>query len=254
VLSGLTLKAIRDVRTELAMRHADLLRIPYQPTEPVYRLIADGAAWMSVRAFFVTGPSPDAGIGPSAEARYLFNPYLLLGAEFWSWSIWDAPAPQWSDAVKRAPTAKEIPLYPPLKSLIWEPSQRRATATYDLTEFRERAKEHLKPLPELPVFGTTAYNARDFGIRFLQLNEARSVNIKNPKYSGPPIALRDHLADRGSLCGVTEGCNHRDGMSPEHDSIQIVGLPAEAAFDLWQYRPTERTISTPFLTFVLRFI
>ncbi len=245
-LSTFNTVALSELRTKIVQQFPQLVTEPYKPSASVFNGIKEGSPWFSLQGFFYSGPGEQSVQGPSAEGRYILNPLLLVGADLWGLSIWTEGNLKW-DREKVSAAKLSVPpvrLYPHPLNLTYLPQERRAEVTYQASLFLYETKDWvLAPLDKSQInFGITAYNARDFGYRFIYLSP-KSENIEAPKLKKSPLPITDFLSFQGSLCGNSSGCNHRNSPMPQLDTIKVTALPAKAVFDLWRGPPEDA--STP---------
>ncbi len=242
-LDFLSRAEVLDLRRQAVQQHAALLAAPYRPAPAVFGQAQGGRPWWGVAGQFYYANGARSIEGPSEEARFILNPYLLVAAEMTGLSIWGrGPAPlAWDTGrIGAADLARpDFPFYCPPARLVWRPAERRAEVTYGVSAYLAAVNHWTRrPLTLADAsFGLITYNARDLNLRYLYLAPAESRNVIAPAAAaGQPVALR-HYLHVGSSCGYAGGCNNMSPHIPELEELRIEALPALATLKLWQRRP-----------------
>jgi hypothetical protein len=223
---------ILRLRAEAVAAKSQMLARPYRPLGSVFGQIVDGVPWWGTDGQFYFGPGQHSIDGPSEEARFVLNPYLLVAPDF---------RDDWHDLL----TPAELPgfqLYCSPHSLRWRPRDAYAEVTYSADCIAKR---------RWPVFDLIAYNARDFNLDYLYISYADSKNVakKNP----PDTAYRNpQFIHKGGSCGYPGGCNNMSPMTPPIDGLRVTGLPASVVVRLWAEQPAS-VAQTPDMTYVIHF-
>lgn len=255
-MNSMSLEEILQFRTSLVEARRELLARPYRPWEQVFRRLQPGLPWMSLAGVFVHGPSTLSTTGVSSESRAIFNPYLLLMPEVWGLSIWGDRHLEWKPEAITAQrlTDPSFPFYPRPSGLVFHPKARTAEVSYNVSQFLLETAELIKtPIPPSDIeFGVSAYNARDFNLRYVQLLLDKSSEIENRQQPKEPQFIIDYLLASSTYCGNPEGCNHRNPYVAAFTKVRIKSLPAVAVFGLWRYKPTNPDFK-PELTFTMKF-
>jgi len=79
-LDGMTRAEVEQLRTYYVDKHPELVR-EYTPSSAVFGQIVDGLPWWGVEGQFCDGPGERGIDGDSEEARWVINPFLLLGVD-----------------------------------------------------------------------------------------------------------------------------------------------------------------------------
>ncbi|HNQ50415.1 MAG TPA: aromatic aminobenezylarsenical efflux permease ArsG family transporter [Candidatus Omnitrophota bacterium] len=229
---------IYALRKSLVAMHREMISGEYQPSEAVFGQIEDKKPWWGITGQFCKGDGQHSIDGVSEEARFILNPFLLLAVdETQSWKL----------------DGSCTPAYPRPVSLQWFARERRAVATYAMTEFfRQRIADGF---PSNGVQGSTLslnnLNARDFGYEFLHLDAFRSRNINRVDNAGmfaDSVQLSGFL-HRGGSCGYPGGCNNGSPREPDlHFTVNK--LPATLCCKLWKIKPSSYQAEADF-TFVI---
>jgi hypothetical protein len=226
-LDGLTRAQVFALRTREVQRHRPLVHEPYAPAAQVFGQIEDGRPWWGMEGEFCRGPGKRSIDGPSEEARFLLNPFLLLGLD------------EGKAFVDQPPTC--FPVWPQPTRLSWSPHARRAVVRYDITRFI-REKRMVNLLRQFTQLSLDNYNARDFGLGFVHADPARSQNVA-PFPGGrlfvDAIPLHGYI-HRGGSCGYPGGCNNASPYEPQL-YFKLTGLPARIHCKLWRERPAALT-------------
>ncbi len=192
----------------------------YVPSEEVFGQIEDGAPWWGLHGIYFYGPGERSIEGPAEESRLLLNPLLLVG-------VIESAA----FVTKLTPEDGET-FYPAPVSLVFEGGD-RARVSYRLGGY----VKHMNKAASSTVGRTltvVAYNARDFGYRYLAFDRAHLSRVTVPK-PDEPIALLQFI-HRGGSCGYPGGCNN---MSPYQATLDILveSFPAQLEVKLWRSEP-----------------
>ena len=246
-LDGMSRAEVIALRRDAAARDSQLFVPDYAPSQEVYGTIADRARWWGMEGQYLHGAGDHSPDGPSEEARFLLNPLLLVGGTFPGLSIWSRRF-RWRPEVGRASfEAAGVELHPSPRDLTVWPKQRRAEVTYDVSAWLQAAA----PLIEGTVsakrsdFELAPINARALGFRYAAIDLERTSNLE-PRTSEDPIQLQ-HYIHLGRSCRAFGGCNNGSPRTPELDSIEMLGLPAEIAVRLWFGEPGSITDDPDFL-------
>jgi hypothetical protein len=221
----------------------------YEPSEPVFGNIEDHKPWWGLAGRSVWGRGQRSIEGLSEESRFLSNPYLLVGCDPASASIWK------NDAITQKDLADPgFPYAWHLKSLTFWPDRTVALAVYLVSEFNQRMfefKDKLKEPTIVPAFNLVAYNARDFGYNWIWLDEKNSTHIENVNHPAKEPVRITHMFHCGGTCGFAGGCNNMSPMIPAIDRIKYTGLPAKAAIRLWKEKPSSVDQAPDFTFYVI---
>lgn len=241
-LSNLSRSEIFKIRSNFVNQTPNLLADSYSPSGIVFANMESGLPWFSNYGFFVKGQSPESMDGPSAEARYIDNPFLLVSPEFWGLSQWMPEGVKWNiDNISTAQfQSEDFPYYCRANSLSWWPAESKAESTYYVSDFVRRLNLYSKtPLSDAQFyFGLTAYNARDFGFNYLAVDPKLSQNIQSLGGATTPLQITDRIVNMEGFCvNEAKSCNHSD--IPMLDASKIVAgpLPAKLAVKLWYTEP-----------------
>jgi len=221
------------LREEAVRQHVELISGAYSPAETIFGQIEDNRPWWGLTGYFYYGSGDQSIEGPSEESRFLLNPFLLVGADFYhDWKgLSESEILRPGFALDCAPT-----------QLRWYPRERRGEATYD-AQCVARTNSRL--------FDLIAYNARDLNLNYLYVSYADSRNISKPDPPASAYAI-PHYLHRGSSCGYSGGCNNMSPPTPEIDALQIDGFPAQVVIWLWQRKPNAIS-QAPDMVFVIQF-
>ena len=223
---------ILRLRADAVAAQPRLLTRPYRPLAYVFGRIVDGAPWWGTVGQFYYGPGQRSIDGPSEEARFVMNPFLLVAADF---------RDDWHDLLK--PT--DLPgfaLYCSPRDLRWRPREAYAEVTYPADCVAKR---------RWSVFDLIAYNARDLGLGYLYVSydESRGIAKKDPPKTAYYVPQYIH---KGGSCGYPGGCNNMSPQTPPIDGLRVTGLPASIVMRLWSEQPAVVT-QTPNMTYVIHF-
>ncbi len=243
---------IYTIRRNYLSRFPELLKTAYVPDEAVFGTVRDSEGWFGTVGFYFHGPGSKAFEGPPAEGKSIANPLLLIVPEFWGLSIWERGSFIWRRAaITPSDLAQaDFPYYPSPTQIVYKPREALIEVDYDITAFTISLNRWTTRLakPTQATFGITAFNARDFGMRYIALNLAESENIANP--SQGPVPINDSLTYYNFLCGPETGCNHRSNADQAFDEITLTKLPASAVFYLWMKEP--KGMAAPDAKYIIR--
>ncbi|NDJ33074.1 MAG: hypothetical protein GYB64_00260, partial [Chloroflexi bacterium] len=223
---GLTRAAIYDLRTQAVMRHPELVAPGYTPWDGTFGQISDGRPWWGWHGQWYYGSGERSIEGPSEESRFVLNPYLLVNAEFYGFSIYGGSV-VWPELNESTAADPDFPWMCRAQDLIWWPREARAEVTYDVSGCMAALNGWSRNRLTLADawFDLNAYNARDLNLNHLLVDYAASTNIvKDDPPAGPvPLPFLIHL---GGSCGYPGGCNNASPVHPPADGIGITALPA----------------------------
>lgn len=254
-LDGLSYVQVLRKRVDAVDKHAALLASPYAPSDGIYGMIRGGRPWWGTIGYFYFGPGSRSADGPSEEARFLLNPFLLVNVDFMGLSIWNPRSFAWDDNRIGEDELRDgsVPLYCAPTSVTWWPERRRASVTYGLSRWMQDVAPWLASSIDLSMTDLLLQpiNARDMGFNFLFVSLNDSHNVSQRGHSNEVVRIRSfvHL---GKNCGHPRGCNNASPYQRQLHGIQIRALPARLELRLWRERPTDVT-SAPDLQVSLQF-
>lgn len=238
-LDGLTRDEVYALRTAAVLAQPELMMGSYQPSDAVFGQIVDGLPWWGMVGQWYYGSGERSIEGPSEEARFIENPYLLLWAEFYGFSFYGAEAFAWSPAAADVVSRDDFPLTCEVEGVRWNPRERRAEVTYDVTGCLATMNAYLvQPLTVEAngYFDLVGYNARDMNLNYLSVARADVVNVD--RYGAWEDVVRiPHYIHQGGSCGYPGGCNNMSPASPALDNWFLTALPAEMEVRLWRQNP-----------------
>lgn len=236
---------IEKWRSDRAMLHPDLLQYQYRPTSEVFGQITDGKPWWGLIGQTFYGPGQKSIEGLSEESRFLLNPYLLCQANFSidKFTFDGALYPTQADLATTG-----MPTDCPVDRAIFYAREKRVDLYYDVTKFKQDLSRFIK-LPKdfgnLP-FDLVAYNARDFGFRYMQIFGAQEINGADSR-----IIENTQYIHTGDTCGYPGGCNNMSPFIQGLHDLTLKSLPARMGIGLYKVRPS--TGQAPDMTVVLNF-
>jgi hypothetical protein len=231
-LDFLSKAEIYQIRTAAVEQYPELMARDYDPSDSVFGQIVDGLPWWGMEGMYFYGGGEKSITGPSEEARFLLNPYLLVAADFYD---------NWNGRISEAELSKFALTCTPYE-LRWWPRQARAEAAYYAACVKRGGNYS---------FDLISYNARDWNLNYVYVSYQDSVNISHPNI---PTAAYEipHYIHQGSSCGYPGGCNNMSPYTPEIDGLRITALPAMVVVWLWEEQPTSLE-DTPDMIFVIHF-
>lgn len=238
---------ILAIRTQLAGQYPQLLLHEYQPSAEVFEKIEDGKPWWGLHGESLWGEGKRSIEGAAEESRFLLNPFLLVGANPYTYNIWD-PARTGDDDMSRP----DFPFTWLPRALHWWPRKATAEAVYAVSDYNAQLynrRNKLRVEKISPKFALVAYNARDFGYQYLWVATDRSVNIQCLRKPSNPTKITQ-MIHCGNTCGYPGGCNNMSPSLPEIDELAYCQLPARALIYLWKDKPRDAK-QPPDMTFIL---
>ena len=231
-------------RSDIVELSANLLHKKYSPTGEVFAKMKSGLPWFSLHGFFYRGRGIRSLEGPSAESRHLSNPFLLISPEFWGLSRWVPGGIKWDETKlnQREFNKPDFPYYPIPNQMTWYPDKSSAQVTFLLSNFIDKLNLYAQEVlsKENISFGLTAYNARDFGFKYLAIDTKRSKNLKSADNAENPVEITDRITNLPRFCSYDSRCNHLDIPMLDADQIVIGPLPAHVYIKLWYNLPKDK--------------
>jgi hypothetical protein len=248
-LDGLRRDDILALRRDAVNRYDRFLSTPYAPYDEIFREIDDSAPWWGILGHFYYGSGARSIDGPSEEARFLLNPYLLIGADLLGFSIFNGDFFQWNTDIITETDLQDpdFPLFCAPQDLVWTPQERYVEVTFDITACIAALNEwtiHPIDLSESFVY-LNAYNARDFNLNYAQ--------VTFPDLNASAVFSIPHMLHRGEGCGYAGGCNNMSPYVAELSDILIPDLPSDLIIRLWSEAPDPAT-ETEDLLYTIHFI
>ncbi|MBS2005874.1 MAG: hypothetical protein JST01_02460 [Cyanobacteria bacterium SZAS TMP-1] len=225
---------IIELRRRYMYEHPELLSYQYVPTGSIFDGIEDGKPWCGLEGDMLYGPGEKSILGAAEESRFLNNPFVLVAANInvSRYSFNDNKYSDMDDFAHRS----FIPFYLLPSSAVIHPQQSREILTYKVSEWLaalERGMETKFKLEEAP-FDLVAYNARDLGYNFIQVDSAYSKGLN--KTGSSPVEISQFIHCGGS-CGYPGGCNNMSPYIKDLHDFNLTSLPAQAVVYLWRQKP-----------------
>ncbi len=201
------------------------------------------------RATCFTARATNQYWGRLEETRFLNNPFVLVAANI-NVSRFAFNDNKYSDLDDFAHHSG-VPLCLLPSSAIIYTQQNREDITYKVGEWLsslERIMETKFKLEEAP-FDLAAYNARDLGYNFIQVDGRISRGLSRPGCTAIGIPQFIHC---GGSCGYPGGCNNMSPAVRELDDYKLTALPAQMIIYLWRQKPGSNTPAD--FTIVMNFI
>ena len=229
---------VLELRRRYVYEHPELLCYQYTPTNSIFEWIEDGKPWWGLEGDMLFGSGEKSILGPAEESRFLNNPFVLVAANI-NVSRFAFNDSKYSDLDDFAHHSG-VPLALLPSSAIIYTQLNREDLTYKVSEWLgglERIMETKFKLEEAP-FDLVAYNARDLGYNFIQVDSRISKGLD--KKGSNPIAITQFIHCGGS-CGYPGGCNNMSPGIRELDEFHLTALPAQAIVYLWRQKPSSST-------------
>lgn len=212
-LDGMTRREVLALRSDHVARYPQLVDGEYAPWHGVFGAIQDGRPWWGLDGQLCHGPGEHAPDGPSEEARFIVNPFLLVAVG--------------ENVAFLRDGEPCVPVWPRPARLDYEGWS--ATAVYDLSRFVADKRSH--GLRFADALFLHAANARDWGFERLRVEESHNVRpAGEARLFQQPVPLKAYL-HTGLSCRVPGGCNNG---SPDEPDLYFVpdALPAHLVFSL----------------------
>jgi hypothetical protein len=225
---------ILELRKRYMYEHQELLCYQYTPTNSIFESIEDGKPWWGLEGDMLFGSGEKSILGAAEESRFLNNPYVLVAANInvSRFAFNDSKYADLDDFARRS--GAPMCLMPSAAIIYTQPC--REDVTYNVSEWlrnQERIMETKFKLEEAP-FDLVAYNARDLGYNFIQVDSRFSKGLDKPPAHIIPISQFIHC---GGSCGYPGGCNNMSPGIRELDQFHLTCLPAQAVVYLWRQKP-----------------
>ncbi|MBU6452524.1 MAG: hypothetical protein KGS72_12135 [Cyanobacteria bacterium REEB67] len=225
---------IIELRRRYVYEHPELLTYQYTATPSIFEGIEDGKPWCGLEGDMFYGPGEKAILGGSEESRFLNNPFVLVAANINStrFAFNDNKYSDVEDFIKRS----GVPTYLLPSQAVIDARQCRQEVSYNVSQWllnMEKAMETKFKLDEVP-FDLVAYNARDLGYNFMQVDSRYSKGLN--KTGNSPVAITQFIHCGGS-CGYPGGCNNMSPFIKDLHDFHLTNLPAQAVIYLWRQRP-----------------
>ena len=225
---------IIELRRRFVYEHPELLCYQYTATDSIFEGIEDGKPWWGLEGDMLFGPGDKSIRGAAEESRFLNNPFVLVGANInvSRFAFDDSKYADLDDFARRS----GVPLFLLPSSAIIYTQQNREDLTYKVSDWLhslERIMETKFKLDEAP-FDLVAYNARDLGYNFIQVDSRISKGLDKPGAYAIAISQFIHC---GNSCGYPGGCNNMSPGIRELDQFHLTALPAQAVVYLWRQKP-----------------
>lgn len=253
-LDDSNIQSVRDLRYKVISTTSGLAAASYYPSKDVYGNVDWSLPWLSDRDLFLYGKRRDKLVDDknryAASSTTIANPLLLVHTYFWGLSVWDRKKRiHWARKRLQEKQVAErgFPLYPKPQDLIFEPRQRKASITYDVTNFlyeQRRALYSSHPPPETDIeIGLSMQNARDFNLNYVYLFPEKLVNISSPGFPSAPVLNTDRY--EWIMLAWMQGrtFNFENAPVEGYRALNLQKLPAHLELGLWADVPPD--VKTP---------
>lgn len=195
----------------------------YSPSPEVFGSIVGGKAWWGMKGMSFHGPGKKSIEGFSEESRFVLNPFLFVGIA--------APYARVVNTDILEPQA----VYPVLRNLQFNPVNMIGVAFYDMTKYYEMARVYRYSPMSQSTFTLVAYNARDFGFNYLDIEQKRTRKIAHSRKGKKAMEILQGLR-LGYSCKYQGGCNNMMPSQPQLE-VRLTDLPAILFIKLWREEP-----------------
>jgi len=238
---------IIELRRRFVYEHPELLCYQYVPTGSIFDSIEDGKPWWGVEGEMLFGPGEKSILGPAEESRFLNNPFVVVAANInvSRYNFNDAKYTDLDDFAHRS----FVPFYLLPSQAVVYPQQNREILTYKVSEWLqavEKAMETKFKLEEAP-FDLVAYNARDLGYNFIQVDSTYSKGLN--KTGSQPVDIIQFIHCGGS-CGYNGGCNNMSPYIKDLHDFHLTQMPAQAIVYLWKQKPASNKQTADFMVVI----
>ena len=239
---------ILGMRSREVAKYPNLLKGSYVPFNPIWGAIEDGKPWWGLAGAGVYDSGAQSMLGFAEESRFIMNPYLLVAANPAATNIWHR-----SLITKKQIDDPGFPFFWLPESLVIDPQRPLGTVVYNISNWRDRCLKSgfLANASYIKKFSLVAYNARDFGYKYIFFNQEKSIGVVNDNPADEPVFIKQFI-HCGGTCGCPGSCcNNMSPFIEEIDRLRITKLPARAVVYLWKEEPGEK--QNPDLVFLLEF-
>ena len=227
---------IMKMRKRAVMANKALLQDgEYVPSLEVFGALEDRKPWWGLAGACVFGPGMNSIQGLSEESRFILNPWLLVALNSNARNIWYK-----SKITKADIQNPHFPFQWMPESIRWAPKQSKIHVVYDVSKWGRDVAATGKAVDNANLavtqFSLVAYNAKDFGFNYVQLDNKASQNVVNDHKTEFPTQIRQFI-HCGGTCHYPGGCNNMSPFTPQIDRMRFTKLPARAVVGLWQQSP-----------------
>jgi len=220
------------MRKSEIMKHANLLKGAYAPSNDVFGQVVDRRPWWGTLGEAYYGSGQNSIKGQAVQSRYVLNPFLLA-------AIRATPGLPREKITEADLARKSYPTSFPVTGLRWWPKEGKAEVTYQISSLQSQM---------CSLFGYSNYgingnlglelvNARDFGLRYVYIPPTWAYNMKIGSPMRGPVKIPQYIHCGGS-CGYPGGCNNMSPATAVLDDITFAKLPAHVILMMWKNAPT----------------
>jgi hypothetical protein len=240
---------ILTMRSKEVAKHPELLHGTYTPYNPIWGAIEDGKPWWGTAGACVFDSGRRSMEGPAEESRFVMNPFLFVGANPGSTGIWNQ-----AQFTQKQINDPAFPYFWQPESLEIDPQRAVGKVSYNITGYQSKilATGMLRGPAYINRFSLVAYNARDFGYKFIYFNQEKSIHVSNDHPTDEAVSIKQFI-HCGGTCGCPGTCcNNMSPFTAEIDRLRLTKLPARAVVYLWREEP-EKIDKNPDMVFLLEF-
>lgn len=235
---------ITNMRKNMALRgsNSQLLKGDYQASSAIFDSIASEKTWVGLkgRTFTNAGKPTD---GQAEQSRFICSPFMLVAADF------KIPADNYDTSRYNYQTfvTSQFPLQCPPKTILFDAPNASEEIVFDVSAYRNSANNYLKPPANLENVDISliAYNARDFGYKWMGTLPGTENVDHTPRIPPQPWELKQYLAF------YTD--NYMAGDTEEMSRWKVTRVPAKMVFGLWKAKPASAA-DKPDLTVTIKLI
>lgn len=244
---------ILRLRTRAAVRHSDLIHEEYEPSDVFHKIAGNSVDWTGTLGKFGSD-TENRSDGPADASRVLLNPLLLVSADIW-------PLDASLNRIKMSPHSfgkrkmreylsgrTDIPFLCDPVGLVWEPTESRASVTYDVGAFlaaRRQTDRSQVTLGAMTEVDFNLLNARDLNLNYAYTSPRFTKNVVMIGDHDQAVKLEDSIVADGHRLDTSN-------TFPEGSFLLTGSFPASVEFLLWKRAP-RGSRSRPDLRFTVRF-
>ncbi len=247
-LNGITMEQLYSLRSNAVYRNRSFLSDTYEPSDAIFGMCESKKPWWGVWGMHIFREGSHAIDGPSKESDYIQNPFRLVAAEANNIGMWNRNAV--SDADMRNPS---FPFLWESGPVTFNAKLSSAEVTYDISKYNASVlamQSRLRHHGPITGFSLIAYNARDFGFRYMYLDPQKSPGVR--RWRNVRAVQINQFLHCGGSCGYPGGCNNMSPHVEEFDNNELLKLPARAFIKLWKDEP-ESVGDAPDFNYIIYF-
>jgi hypothetical protein len=239
-----------SMRRNMAERGANTQLIkdgPYKASSEVFDGLQSEKTWIGLKGRTFYGRTSKIVEGLAEQSRFICSPFMLVAADI------KIPVAETFDKSRYnidTLANSQYPVQCPPKTILFDAPNASEEIVFDVSSYRNSCNNYLKPPANLDKVEVSlvAYNARDFGYKWMYVNQDPiSEGIGHiPRIPTQAFEIKQAL-------GYSGGNNAMVGDSEEFVRWQIIRVPAKMVVSLWKAKPQLPTDKADF-TVTIKFI